>query len=67
MNDRPLHPSGRPVRREVVRPLIERNGRRVWPVVERLADDKPERAGGMGFLLSRSEAEWDHTVMKKRS
>lgn len=67
MTGKTLHPSGRPVRREVVRPLIERNGRRMWPVVERLSDDKRERAGGMGFLLSRSEAEWDHTIMRKRS
>lgn len=61
------HPSGRPIRGRTIKPMIERAGRRVAPIVERLASwPAEERAGGVGFLMPRAETEWTDTIARGR-
>lgn len=66
MTDKPAHPSGRPIRREVVKPFVERTGRRTWPLVERLGD-APLKAGGFGFHMPAVETEWTDTTMRRKT
>ena len=48
--------------------MIERAGRRVLPIVERLADcATEERAGGVGFLMPRADIEWTDTIARGRN
>ena len=62
------HPSGRPIRDRTIKPMIERAGRRVAPIVERLADwPADERAGGVGFLMPRDEPGWTDTIARGRN
>jgi hypothetical protein len=62
------HPSGRPIRERTIKPMIERAGRRVLPIVERLADcATEERAGGVGFLMPRADIEWTDTIARGRN
>lgn len=54
-----MHPSGKPIRPQVIKPAPHLAGRRTEPIVARLADPPlTELAGGCGFPINPNYDEY---------